>query len=124
MDQGTYKSYIAGFLTSIILTLAAYFAVVHPEYFHLAAPGASVGSIAVLVTILALAVVQLIVQMLFFLHLGSQPGRTWKLTVFSSTLILVLIIVIGSLWIMNHLNYNMMANPTQMQQYIQDQQGF
>jgi cytochrome o ubiquinol oxidase operon protein cyoD len=117
MDQGTLKSYIAGFIASIVLTLAAYFAVVHPEYFHLPT------STAILVAILALAILQLIVQMLFFLHVGSEPGRNWKLTVFFSTLSLVLIIVIGSIWIMNHLNYNMMASPTEMNQYIQDQQG-
>jgi cytochrome o ubiquinol oxidase operon protein cyoD len=118
MDQGTYKSYIAGYLASIALTIIAYFAVVHPAYFSLGS------SVAVLATILVLAVVQLIVQMFFFLHVASQPGRTWKLFAFFSTLALVLIIVIGSLWIMNHLNYNMMANPAQMQQYINDQQGF
>src|SRR5271170_7526670 len=116
MDQGTYKSYIAGFITSIVLTLAAYFAVAHPEYFRLTLASPA----AILAVILALAVVQLVVQMFFFLHVGAQPGRSWKLTVFGSTLVLVLIIVIGSLWIMNHLNYNMMANPTQMQQYIND----
>ena len=118
MDQGTYKSYIAGFIASIVLTLAAYFAVAHPEYFSLslASPG------VILAVILALAVVQLVVQMLFFLHVGAQPGRRWKLTVFFVTLALVLIIVIGSLWIMSHLDYNM--TPAQMQQYINDQQGF
>jgi cytochrome o ubiquinol oxidase operon protein cyoD len=114
MDQGTYKSYIAGFILSIVLTLAAYFAVVDGGW----------SATTILAIILALAVVQLIVQMFFFLHVGAQPGRSWKLTVFGSTLVLVLIIVIGSLWIMNHLNYNMMANPAQMQQYINDQQGF
>jgi cytochrome o ubiquinol oxidase subunit IV len=114
MDQGTYKSYIAGFITSIVLTLAAYFTVVD----------GGMSAVTVLAIILALAVVQLVVQMFFFLHVGAQPGRNWKLTVFGSTLVLVLIIVIGSLWIMNHLNYNMMANPAAMQQYINDQQGF
>ncbi len=114
MDQGTYKSYITGFIISIVLTLAAYFAVVDLR----------MSATAILAIILALAVVQLVVQMFFFLHVAEQPGRSWKLTVFGSTLVLVLIIVIGSLWIMNHLNYNMMANPAQMQQYINDQQGF
>lgn len=115
MDQGTLKSYIAGFIASIVLTFAAYCAVVHPEYFHLGS------GIAVLAAILAFAVLQLVAQMLFFLHLGSQPGRGWKLLVFFSTLALVLIIVIGSLWIMNHLNYGMTS--AQVNQYINDQQG-
>jgi cytochrome o ubiquinol oxidase subunit IV len=117
MDEGTPKSYIIGFALSIVLTLAAFFAVVSPASFHL-------GSGAVLVTILVLAVVQLVVQMLFFLHLGSGAGARWRMGVFFATLGLVIIVVLGSLWIMNHLNYNMMMSPTQMQQYINDQQGF
>jgi cytochrome o ubiquinol oxidase operon protein cyoD len=118
MDQGTYKSYIAGYAISVVLTLAAYFAVVHPDYFRL------VGSAAILTAILALAIVQLAVQMLFFLHVGFGSDRRAKLIAFFATFGLVLIIVIASLWIMNHLNYNMMANPAEMQQYMQDQQGF
>jgi cytochrome o ubiquinol oxidase operon protein cyoD len=117
MDEGTLKSYIAGFVSSIVLTLVAYVAVADPQYLH-------VGSMAVLTIILALAVLQLVVQMLFFLHVAAQPGRRWKLTIFFATLGLVIIITLGSLWIMNHLNYNMMASPSEMNQYIQDQQGF
>jgi cytochrome o ubiquinol oxidase subunit IV len=72
--------------------------------------------------ILILAVAQLIVQLFFFLHLGSGSGKSWKIGALISTIILVLIIVLGSLWIMEHLNYNM--TPDQMNQYIQNQQGF
>jgi hypothetical protein len=32
--------------------------------------------------------------------------------------------VIGSIWIMGHLNYNMMASPSDMNSYIQSQDGF
>lgn len=117
MDEGTLKSYIAGFVSSIVLTLAAFFVVMHPGFLNL-------GSVGILTVILVLAVVQLIVQLLFFLHLGSGKAGRWRMGIFISTIALVLLIVIGSLWIMNHLNYNMMANPQQMQQYINDQQGF
>ncbi len=110
------KSYLAGYIVSVALTLAAYGAVAHPEYFRLAT-----GSAAMLAVILALAVIQLVAQMLFFLHVGSQPSRAWKLIIFFSTLALVLIIVIGSLWIMNHLNYSM--TPAEVNQYINNQQG-
>jgi len=108
-------SYIIGFATSVVLTLAAFFVVVRPGFFHLE-------SGTTLAVILTLAIVQLIVQLLFFLHLGDESGPRWKLAVFVSTIILVLIVVVGSLWIMNHLNYN--TTPAQVNQYIQDQQGF
>lgn len=113
MDQGNLKSYITGFITSIVLTLAAYFVVIRPTIFGSAS--------TTLIVILGFAVLQLIVQLIFFLHLAQQPGRRWKLTVFFSTLALVLLIIVGSIWIMEHLNYNM--TPEQQVQYINDQQG-
>lgn len=111
------KKLIAGFVLSILLTLGAYIIVqIHVNSEH------SVISHAVLIpAILALAVAQLIVQMLFFLHLGDESGPRWRLAAFISTIVFVLIIVVGSIWIMNHLNYNM--TPAQIDQYMQDQQG-
>lgn len=113
MNEGTLKSYITGFVISIVLTLAAYFAVVDHLFYSWILIGA----------ILALALAQFIVQVFFFLHIGAETGQRWKLGAFIFTIGLVLIIVIGSLWIMNHLNYAMMASPTLMNQYIQNQQG-
>lgn len=112
--QGTLKSYITGFILSIVLTLAAFFVVLYPGYFHLQNAGA-------IATVLVLAVVQLFVQLIFFLHIGKESGPKWKLAAFASTLGIVIIIVIGSIWIMDHLNYNMMASPSEMNQYIQSQ---
>ena len=106
--MGNLKSYITGFVSSILLTLAAYFAV--QTY-----PGSML-----IPLILVLAVVQLVVQLICFLHLGSG-GERWKLGVFISTVALVLIVVVGSIWIMDHLNYNM--TPMQVNEYMQDQQG-
>ncbi len=98
---------------SILFTLAAYAAVVE----HLLYGWGLVAAI------LVLAVAQLIVQMVFFLHISVESEQRWKLGAFLFIIVLVLIIVIASLWIMNHLNYDMMASPTLMNQYIQNQQG-
>jgi len=106
--------YITGFLISIALTLAAFFAVVHPEFFHF-------DSTAVLTAILVLATLQFLTQAIFFLHLGPGSESRWDVAIFASTIILILIIVVGSLWIMNHLNYNM--TPQQINQYLMDQSG-
>ena len=106
----TYKSYITGFICSAILTLAAYFIVVY----HV--PNA-------VFIILGLALIQLLVQLIFFLHLNQGADRKWNLVVLLSTVSIILILVIGSIWIMNHLNYNMMASPTQMNTYIDSQDG-
>jgi cytochrome o ubiquinol oxidase operon protein cyoD len=113
----TFASYLTGFVLSIILTLAAYFAVqAHVKSEH------SVISHEVLIPlILGLAVVQLLAQLFFFLHLGKESGPRWNLAVLISTLVLILIIIAGSLWIMNHLNYNM--TPQEINKYLIDQSG-
>jgi cytochrome o ubiquinol oxidase operon protein cyoD len=102
------KSYLAGFISSVVLTLAAYFAVVN--HVHNA-----------LVIILSLAVIQVVIQLIFFLHLGKGQDASWNLVVFFSTFTIILILVIGSIWIMGHLNYNM--TPQDIQNYMNDQSG-
>ncbi len=67
MNEGTLAKYITGFALSIALTLAAFFVVLRPELFHF-------GSGAVVAAILVLALAQLVVQLLFFLHLGFGAG--------------------------------------------------
>jgi cytochrome o ubiquinol oxidase operon protein cyoD len=105
------QAYIIGFILSIILTLTPYFLVVN----HITT------SNTLLILILGLAFIQLIVQLAFFLHLGREPKPKWNLVFFISTVGIVFIVVGGSLWIMNHLNYNMM--PTQMDQQILQDEG-
>ncbi len=109
------KSYIIGFLASLALTLAAYFPVLkHVQSGHEAFSHAHLTLVVII-----LAVIQLAVQLVFFLHLLS--GSRWNKIVFISTLGIVLIVVIGSIWIMNHLNYNM--TPDRMNQYLMDSDG-
>lgn len=107
-----YKSYIIGFLLSIITTVVAYALVVNNVW----------STDKLTYVILAIAVVQLAVQMVFFLHLGQ--GSRWKAATFYFTLLVVLIIVIGTIWIMNNLDYNMMhMSPDEMKAYMHKNQG-
>jgi len=110
------KNNIIGFVISIILTLAAYVLV----FIHVHAAHELISHAVLIPAILLLAVVQLMVQLVFFVHLGSG-GAGWKWGIFISTLGLVLLIVVGSIWIMDHLNYNM--TPAQVDQYLQQGQG-
>ncbi len=105
---------LIGFAASLMLTLAAYAAVL----WHLAAGVWLVG------LLLALAVAQLIVQLVFFLYLGADTASRWRALLFAATIGFVFVVVAGSIWIMQHLNYNMMASPSAMQKYIGSQQGF
>jgi cytochrome o ubiquinol oxidase operon protein cyoD len=77
---------------------------------------------ALVYIVLAIAVIQLVVQMVFFLHLGR--GSRWKALTFYFTLLIVAIIVVGTIWIMNNLNYNMMRmSPDEMKDYMNKNQG-
>jgi len=110
-SNASVRSYVTGFVLSVLLTLAAYFIVTK----HLLTRGT-------VAAIIALAIIQLFVQLVYFLHLGRESKPRWNLMVFAMAAIVVLILVLGSLWIMNHLNYHM--SPEQVNQYLQSQDGF
>lgn len=111
--------YIFGLLLSLILTFTGYILVLmHVKSYHI------VLSHTVLIPIVVLlAFFQLFVQLFFFLHLGKKDSTTkWNKVFFVYTFLGIFAIVIGSIWIMYHLNYNM--TPQQMNKYIDDQSGF
>lgn len=93
----TITKYTIGFILSILLTLIAYMLVV-----------GGYRSPWLLAILALLAVVQMIVQLIYFLHLGDEVGPRYKLMSFLFMAGTLLIIVIGSLWIMQNMNYNMM----------------
>ncbi len=101
--RGTTASYVSGFILSLILTLTAYFLVVQ----HNQGLNQRFSSTYILVAIFALAITQLLVQLLFFLHLDRESSPRWNLMVAGFAVTVVLILVIGSIWIMNNLNYHM-----------------
>lgn len=109
--------YISGFIISVVLTLIAFFIVnLHVTSNHEILPHELIIGI-----ILTLALIQLGVQLFFFLHIGDEKKPHWNLTFFVFTFSLILIIIIGSLWIMNNLNYNM--TPKEMNKYMLLEEG-
>ncbi len=96
-QNSTFKAYTLGFFLSIALTLAAYFAVEK----HL------LGGFELILIIMGLAFIQLWVQLIFFLHLGQEPKPRWNLLALLSTSGIVFLVIVGSLWIMQNLNYHM-----------------
>lgn len=121
--KATLRSYITGFVLSLALTLGAAWLV--SASIKSAGSGHAIFTPDMLIGILlALAIVQLFVQLIFFMHLADESGPRWKLGGLISAVGIILIVVIGSIWIMNHLNYNMMASPADMNAYIQSQDGF
>lgn len=107
-----YISYFVGFGLSIATTLLAYFFVVNKLW----------SKESLIYIVMGIAVVQLVVQLVFFLHLGR--GNRWKVITFAFAVLVVLIVVVGSLWIMQNLDYNMMTmSPEEMNQYMSENEG-
>ncbi len=110
-SEGSFKSYLSGFVLSILLTLGAYLLVTHHSF----------TADKIVAAIVGLALCQFLVQMYFFLHLGKETKPRWKLFVLLFMIMIVLILVFGSIWIMNNLNYRM--TPEQINTYINNQGG-
>lgn len=91
--------YVVGFLGSLLLTIAAYLLVTMTNL--------SGGVLVAL--IVALAIIQLVLQLVCFLHLGEGHGGRTRAYMFIAMAGVLLILVFGSIWIMNNLNYHMMS---------------
>lgn len=89
-----------GFTASLLLSLAAYFIILNPEYFNISVKSA-------IILIFALALIQALVQLIFFINVWNEKGPLWNLITFISTVSIMFIVIFFSIWIMNHLNYNM-----------------
>src|ERR1035437_680125 len=96
-SHGSYRSYLIGFAISIILTLISFGLVMNGTL-----PKASI-----LFYISAAALVQIFVQLSFFLHLDTSSEQRWNLLALVLTVLITLLLVGGSLWIMYNLESRM-----------------
>lgn len=110
-DDKTLYSYVAGFILSLIFSLIPYYLVTHRQ---------STASTLLLV-ILLFALIQLIVQVVFFLHIGRGPKPRWNLYFLVATVGIVLIVVGGSIIIIHNLHYNIA--PADQTKRIIDSEG-
>jgi cytochrome o ubiquinol oxidase operon protein cyoD len=97
--HGTLRSYLIGFGLSVILTAIP---------FWLVMTGMLESKTATALAIMAFAVMQIFVHMIYFLHMNARSEGGWTLMALIFTLVLVVIALTGSLWVMYHLNANMM----------------
>ncbi len=97
--HGTLRDYTIGFLLSAVLTAIPFWLVM--------SGGVGSSGMTALV-ILAFAAVQIVVQMVYFLHMNTKSEQGWSILALIFTLVLVVIMLAGSLWVMYHLNTNMM----------------
>ena len=97
--HGSFRSYITGFVLSVILTAIP---------FWLVMGNVLDDTLRTSIVIMALAAVQIVVHMIYFLHMNGRSEGGWNLLALIFTLVFVVITLSGSLWVMYHLNHNMM----------------
>ncbi|MHA6203543.1 cytochrome o ubiquinol oxidase subunit IV [Dyella soli] len=96
-SHGTWRTYLVGYVIAIVLTLAAF--ALAPSKSML--PSGAEAALAVL------ALAQMLVHLIFFLHINTSPQSKTNILALAAAMTIIAIVVIGSLWIMSHLNSNM-----------------
>jgi cytochrome o ubiquinol oxidase operon protein cyoD len=97
-SHGSVKSYIVGFIFSVLLTVVPFWMVMNP--------GES-SYTTILYVVIGMAMLQILVQLVYFLHMNGSSESSWNTLAFVFTVLIIAILVVGSLWIMFHLNTNM-----------------
>ena len=97
-QHGSLQGSLIGYAAAAILTIGAFAA----TQSNALTPASIVAAITVL------AIGQMLVHLIFFLHISTTPNQRTNILAFAVTMLIVLLIVGGSLWIMSHLQSNMM----------------
>jgi len=98
--QGSLKSYVTGFILSIVLTIVP---------FALVMTGALTHSY-VLFGLFAAAAVQIALHLHYFLHLDASSAMRWNVLALVFALLIMILFIGGTIWIMSHLKYRMMMS--------------
>lgn len=99
-SHGSAKSYITGFIICAILTIIPFWIVMDGGFDRPTA----------MLILVAFAVIQVVVQLVYFLHMNSKSEGGWNLTSFVFTLVILFIIVGLSIWVIWSMHYHMMIN--------------
>ncbi|VFP88655.1 cytochrome o ubiquinol oxidase subunit IV [Candidatus Erwinia haradaeae] len=99
-SKATIRSYITGLSYSIILTVVPFLVVLNDQ----------ITETMRLSVVLVCAVCQVLVHLIYFLHLDREAEGGWNLIASIFVAIIIFIIIVGSLWIMWNLNQNMVHN--------------
>jgi cytochrome o ubiquinol oxidase operon protein cyoD len=106
LPHASFRGYLTGFLLSVVLTAIPFWLVM----------GSVLDSrTTTIAIILALGAVQIVVHVIYFLHMDAKAEAGWNLMSFLFTATLLLIILAGSIWIMFHLHENTRPTPTHIE---------
>jgi cytochrome o ubiquinol oxidase operon protein cyoD len=90
---------MTGFVLAVILTASPFWLVMGKAF-------ASTNTTSLI--ILGFAAVQIVVHRIYFLHMDAKSESGWNMLALIFTIVLVVITLAGSLWVMYHMNTNMM----------------
>jgi cytochrome o ubiquinol oxidase operon protein cyoD len=99
-SHASVKSYMIGFVLSVILTALPFGLVMDQGHYGFTAE-------TVLAAILVFAVVQVFVHVVYFLHMDRSAEQRWNVLAFAFTVMILAIVVAGSIWIMHSARINM-----------------
>jgi cytochrome o ubiquinol oxidase operon protein cyoD len=99
------RNYVLGLAFAILLTICSFWA----------ATSHMIWAPAVPVAIMVFAIAQMGVHLVFFLHITTGPDNTNNVLALAFGVLVVFLLVTGSVWIMYHLNHNMMPTDEMMQ---------
>jgi len=97
--HGSTRGYVCGFVLSVVLTAAAFWLVMHGAF------PAQTAMIALSV----LAFVQIVVHLVFFLHIDMSVGQRWNVMALAYTALAALFLIGGTVWVMHNVTMNMMS---------------
>ena len=109
-SHGSLRGYLTGFTLAAILTIIPFWLVMG----HVIA-----NPIVTIVLVLGLAAVQIVVHVIYFLHLDTKSENGWNMLAFIFMIVLVVIVLGASVWVMYNENANMMPMSPQYQQHKQ-----
>jgi cytochrome o ubiquinol oxidase operon protein cyoD len=99
VPHSTLGGYATGFVLAVILTAIPFWLVMGKVFTNSSTAG---------FVLLGLAAVQVVVHMVYFLHMNGKVEGGWSMLAMLFTVMVVVIMMAGSLWVMYHMNHNMM----------------
>lgn len=103
--HGSFNGYMIGFGLSVVLTAIPFWLVMNDVLGN---------STLTAIVIMLFAAAQIVVHMVYFLHMNGRSEGGWTMLALIFTIIVVAIALAGSLWVMFHLNANMMPDMHRM----------
>lgn len=99
VNHGTLRSYLTGFMLAAVLTVIPFWLVMG----HVLS-----STLITTLIVLGLAAAQIVVHVVYFLHLDTKSEKGWNMLAFIFTMVLVVIVLGASVWVMYNESANMM----------------